>query len=369
MRLGFLFDTEAATEAVAESTAAVTPTTTTGGFGSWPVIKQIALVFGFIMEGIFVVLAAMGVVSGMVPLCIIVFTIVTKMLLLPLTIKQQKFTKINALMTPEIQALQKKYEGKRDQISMTKMRSEQQAIYDKYGTSMSAGCLPSLIQLPLLFGLYPVIYNMPNYVPQMANYTAEEISRMYNLFGINLLEAPGWRITPAIVIPLLAGILSYLSTKMMQPKQAGDNPAGGSMKMMNYMMPFMSLFFCITLPAFLGFYWVIQSVVMIAQQFFINRHYDKIPVDELVKANIEKTNKKRAKKGLPPINQNATVNTKKLNTPVVKSAEEAAMDADRRAEGIRQSTDYYNKRAGSNSGSLAAKANMVRDYNERHNNK
>ena len=145
MRTGFLFD--------AETSAAATPTTQTGGFGSWPVIKQIAWVFGLIMQGIFVVLAAMGVISGMVPLCIIVFTIVTKMLLLPLTIKQQRFTKINAVMTPEIQALQKKYEGKRDQVSMTKMRAEQQAIYDKYGTSMSAGCLPSLIQLPLLFGL------------------------------------------------------------------------------------------------------------------------------------------------------------------------------------------------------------------------
>lgn len=362
MRLGFLFDTET----VAETTAAAAPATQTGGFGDWPVIKQIAWVFGLIMQGIFVVLASMGVISGMVPLCIIVFTIVTKMLLLPLTIKQQKFTKINALMTPEIQALQKKYEGKRDQLSMTKMRSEQQAIYDKYGTSMSAGCLPSLIQLPLLFGLYPVIYNMPNYVPQMANYTAEEISRMYNLFGINLLEAPGWKLQPAIIIPLLAGILSFFSSKMMQPKQSGENPAGNSMKMMNYMMPFISLFFCISLPAFLGFYWVIQSLVMIIQQFFINRYYDRIPVDELVKANIEKTNKKRARKGLPPINQNANVNTRKLNTPAAKTAEEAATEAEKRAEGIRQSTDYYNKKAGSSSGSLASKANMVRDYNERH---
>ena len=362
MKLGFLFDTEAAVE----TTAAATPTTTTGGFGSWPVIKQIAWVFGFIMQGIFVVLAAMGVVSGMVPLCIIAFTVITKMLLLPLTIKQQRFTKINAVMTPEIQALQKKYEGKRDQISMTKMRAEQQAIYDKYGTSMSAGCLPSLIQLPLLFGLYPVIYNMPNYVPQMADYTAEQIQRMYNLFSINLMEAPGWKIQPAIIIPLLAGILSYFSSKMMQPKQADDNPAGGSMKMMTYMMPVMSLFFCISLPAFLGFYWVIQSLVMIIQQYFINRYYEKIPMEDLIKANIEKTNKKRAKKGLPPISQNATVNTKKLNTPV-KTAEEAATEAEKRAEGIRQSTDYYNKRAGGSSGSLASKANMVRDYNERHN--
>ena len=167
------------------------------------------------------------------------------------------------------------------------------------------------------------------------------------------------------VFPILAGVLSYFSSKMMQPKQNGENPAGNSMKMMNYMMPFISLFFCISLPAFLGFYWVIQSLVMIIQQYFINRYYDKIPMEELVKANIEKTNKKRAKKGLPPINANATVNTKKLNTPV-KSAEEAATDAERRAEGIRQSTDYYNKKAGSSSGSLASKANMVRDYNERH---
>ena len=365
MKTGFFFDE---TTAAVETTAAGT-TAAGGGFGNWPVIKQIAWLFGLLMQGIFVVLAAMGVINGMVPLCIIVFTIITKMLLLPLTIKQQKFGKINALMTPEIQALQKKYEGRRDQATMARMQAEQQAIYDKYGTSMSAGCLPSLIQLPFLFGLYPVIYNMPNYVPQMANYTAEQISKMYNLFGINLLEAPGWNIRPAIIIPILAGLLSFFSSKMMQPKVKKDGkevPQQNSMKMMNYTMPFISLFFCISLPAFLGLYWVVQSVVMIIQQYFINRYYNKIPIEDLIKANIEKTNKKRAKKGLPPLSEKATMSTKKLNSADQKTDAELAEAKERRAAGIRQSTDYYNKKAGNSSGSLAAKANMVRDYNEKH---
>ena len=116
-------------------------TTTTSGsaFGNWPIIKQIAWVLGLLMQGIFIVLSGMGIRS--VAACIIVFTVITKMLMLPLTIKQQKFTKVNALMTPEIQAIQKKYANKKDQASMAKMQLEQQQVYDKYGSSMSAGCL------------------------------------------------------------------------------------------------------------------------------------------------------------------------------------------------------------------------------------
>ena len=91
-------------------------TTTTSGsaFGNWPIIKQIAWVLGLLMQGIFIVLSGMGIRS--VAACIIVFTVITKMLMLPLTIKQQKFTKVNALMTPEIQAIQKKYANKKDRL-------------------------------------------------------------------------------------------------------------------------------------------------------------------------------------------------------------------------------------------------------------
>ncbi len=75
-------------------------------WGNVPVIKQIAWILGYLMQGIFIVLSHMGILS--VAACIIVFTIITKMILLPLTINQQKFTKVNALMTPELQELNKK---------------------------------------------------------------------------------------------------------------------------------------------------------------------------------------------------------------------------------------------------------------------
>ena len=157
------------------------------GFARFPVIKQIAQVFGLLMQGIFVVLSKANILS--IAACITVFTIITKLLLLPLTIKQQKFTKVSAMMNPEIQEIQKKYEGRTDQASMERMRMEQQAVYDKYGSSMTAGCLPSLLQIVLLFGLYPVIYDFATYVPQIANYTEAEVTKMYTFLGMNLQHA------------------------------------------------------------------------------------------------------------------------------------------------------------------------------------
>ena len=80
--------------------------------------------------------------------------------MLPLTVNQQKTSRMTALMNPEIKAIQKKYQNKKDQASMMKQQEEIQQVYDKYGTSMMGGCLPLLIQMPLLFALYPVIYDM-----------------------------------------------------------------------------------------------------------------------------------------------------------------------------------------------------------------
>ena len=96
--------------------------------------------------------------------CIILFTLVIYALLTPLTIKQQKFSKMSAIMNPEIKAIQKKYAGKNDQVSMMKMNEETQNVYAKYGVSPMGTCLPMLIQLPILFALYRVIWNIPAYV-------------------------------------------------------------------------------------------------------------------------------------------------------------------------------------------------------------
>ena len=100
---------------------------------------------------------------------IIIFTIIVYTILLPLTIKQQKFSKMQAVMNPEIQKIQKKYAGKKDQVSMQKQQEEMNMVYEKYGVKMSSGCLPSLMQLVILFGLYPVVQNIPEYVTKVRN--------------------------------------------------------------------------------------------------------------------------------------------------------------------------------------------------------
>ena len=132
------------------------------GYGEWPIIKQIAWLLGQVMNGIYNVLSAIGIEN--IGICIIIFTVIVYTFMIPLTIKQQKFSKMSAVMQPELQKIQKKYEGKKDQASMLKQQEEMQIVYDKYGTSMSSGCLPLLIQMPILFALYPVIQNIPNYV-------------------------------------------------------------------------------------------------------------------------------------------------------------------------------------------------------------
>ena len=93
--------------------------------------------------------------------------------MIPLTVKQQKTSKMTSVMNPEIQAIQKKYKNKKDQASMVKQQEEIQQVYDKYGTSTMSGCLPLLIQMPLLLALYPVIYDMETYVPAIKNAGAE----------------------------------------------------------------------------------------------------------------------------------------------------------------------------------------------------
>ena len=91
-------------------------------------------------------------------------SIVVRMLMLPMTIKQQKFTKLNAAMNPEIQAIQKKYKDKKNQQSQLEMQEEIKSVYDKYGTSPTGSCLQLIIQMPILFALYRVIMNVPAYV-------------------------------------------------------------------------------------------------------------------------------------------------------------------------------------------------------------
>lgn len=137
------------------------------GIYDWPIIKQVSWLLGQVMNGIYNALSAIGIEN--IGVAIIVFTIIVYTILLPLTIKQQKFTKMSAVMQPEIQKIQKKYANKKDQASMLKQQEEMNMVYDKYGLKMSSGCLPSLLQIVFLFGLYPVVQNIPEYVTKVRN--------------------------------------------------------------------------------------------------------------------------------------------------------------------------------------------------------
>lgn len=126
------------------------------------IIGQVAWVLGKIMEGIFAVINFIGLPN--IGLAIILFTIVVNLLMMPLTVKQQKFSKLSAIMNPEIQAIQAKYKNKKDNDSMMAQNQEVQAVYARYGVSPTGSCVQLLIQMPILFALYRVIYAMPAYV-------------------------------------------------------------------------------------------------------------------------------------------------------------------------------------------------------------
>jgi membrane protein insertase, YidC/Oxa1 family, C-terminal domain len=131
------------------------------------ILGPIAKVLGLIFNGLFNVLSSIGIENA--GLCIIVFTFIVNGFMIPLTIKQQKFSKLSTKMNPELMKIQEKYKGKKDEASMKNQQLETQALYQKYGANPTSGCLPLLIQMPILFALYRVIYHVPAYVTSIYN--------------------------------------------------------------------------------------------------------------------------------------------------------------------------------------------------------
>ena len=126
------------------------------------ILSPIAGFLGLIMNGIYEFFHLFGVQN--IALSIFVFTFIVKTLMFPLTIKQQRFSRLQSIITPEIQKIQEKYKGRKDEASMRKQQAETQAVYQKYGASPTSGCLPLLITLPIMFALYRVINNIPDFV-------------------------------------------------------------------------------------------------------------------------------------------------------------------------------------------------------------
>ncbi len=408
------------------------------------IIGDVARILGWIMDVLFNFLNNVFGIQN-IGLCIILFTIIIYLLMLPLTIKQQKFSKLSAKMNPELEQIRKKYQNKKDNNSMMAMNEETQAIYAKYGVSPTGSCEQLLIQFPILLALYRVIMNVPAYVggvkavfidlanqileadggrafmeqlaadgriflenkdftqvntiidvlyklqesgnatwqmlidryPDMESMivtTQSSINHMNN-FGINIANSP-WNIAKssiasgsmlllagAILVPFLAWFTQWINVKMMPQPSMGDdtnNTMNSTMKSMNTFMPLMSAWFCMTLPAGMGIYWIIGAVVRAIQQWSINKYLDKLDLDEVVKKNIEKNNRIREKKGLPP---QKISDIAKTNVKAIDNSKKTEKTEEEKRAAIEASTNYYKNV--DKPGSLASKAAMVAKYNEK----
>lgn len=275
-------------------------------------MNPIATFMGWIMNGIYEFLYLIGLrdVGWNIVLSTVLFTIIIYMLLLPLTIKQQKFSRLSAVMNPEIQAIQNNYKGKSDQASMLKMQEEIKAVYKKYGSSPSSGCLSSLIQLPFLFALWPVVRNISDHVNKIDGqkiYTVlgvvvsgNDSTPAATPFSLFKSEEPSL-ILIAILIPLLTGFTQWLSAKVSQKltnphkNQKDEATVPKQMNILMNIMPLISVFMCFSMEIVLGIYWIVSAVVRIIQQIIISKALDRKPIEVLIQENVEKANRKQNK--------------------------------------------------------------------------
>ncbi len=420
------------------------------------IVGPVAWLLGHLMNGIFNVLNAIGIPN--IGLAIIIFTIVIYLCLLPLTYKQQKFSKLQAKMSPELKAIQDKYKGKKDNDSMLAMQAETKELYAKYGVSQTGSCLQLIIQMPILFALYRVIYSMPAYVRIIKNsfyplvtelrntdgasdfiqtlksaaaygsqfkndlfvagdatyventyidvlnkassadwislsekfgslsssidVTHNALNKFNSFLGLNIGDSPMYMIQTAfsnkqfllllggIAVPVLAALTQWINTKLMpQPADSNngkvdkDDPAAQmqqSMKTMKIMMPIMSAFFCLSLPAGMGLYWIAGAVIRSIQQIVINKHIDKTDIDAEIAKNTEKYKQKMEKmKSSPQMNMYANMSTRNISS-IAKNSPVASSDMDEKVAHSRKVYENNNIRKDS----LLAKANMVKDFNE-----
>ncbi len=423
-----------------------------------PIAKLLGILMDWIYSGISNITG--GRVESVV-LSIVIITIIIYMCLLPLTIKQQKFSKLSQKMQPEMQAIQAKYKNKKDQASMMAMQEETQLLYQKYGISPMGSCVQMLIQMPILFALYRVFYNIPAYlsgvkgsftglvdsIQQTSGYQNTLVSLMekynvvtssglnasnaaskladasggtlsnyiidilyklpskgwdalmdgkffdgiqsavekthdallhFNYFlGLNISDTP-WYIIKSnftdkpdkwllfVILALLIPVLSYLTQminiKLMPQATNGNDQMANQMKMMNLMMPLMSLFICFTVPVGLGIYWICSALVRGIQQFFVNRHIENLDLEAVMAKNEEKAKKKREKMGLSEdyIKKAAQIKTKSIDNKANVSVSAGT------EEKLAKAAEY---KANAKAGSLASKANMVKEFNERNSRK
>ena len=210
------------------------------------------------------------------------------------------------------------------------------------------------------------------------NSTYEVVSHVNNFIGLNISDTPMQIIKTgfssgaylmaiiAILIPVISYLTQVLNIKLMPTAAAGgdNDQMAQQMKMMNRTMPLFSLIMCFTVPVGLGIYWIASAVVRSIQQFFLNKHFDKINLEDIIAKNQEKAKKKREKMGL---SENQISNAARMNTRQVTASQKSSVKTTAEKELELEKANAV--KANAKPGSMAAKANMVREFNERNNKK
>ena len=216
------------------------------------------------------------------------------------------------------------------------------------------------------------------------NATYDTVSHVNNFLGLKISDTP-WQVMTTnfashnflfVVLALLVPIISYLTQVLnikLMPQAAPSNGnsdndmAAQQTKMMNRTMPIFSFVMCFTVPVGLGIYWIAGAVVRSVQQFFLNKHFEKINLEDIIKKNQEKAKKKREKMGIAEnqISNAAKINTRKIDEPKKEEKKSNMSEAQRELELEKANAAKSKAKAGS----MAAKANMVRDFNEKNSRK
>lgn len=236
-------------------------------------MAQIGTFFGYIFtDPIFNVLMLLYHLFGDLGLSIIILTVIVRLALFPLYMKQLKSSKAMQAIQPLIADVKKKYP--KDQRAQYQAMQE---VYKEYGVSPAAGCLPLLVQLPVLYAMFFALRTVLNAhgLPDVNNIIYPFLPKFATLPSVNLtwfgLNLNLGKSDPSHILPVLAGVATFLQLRMAQPRNTSGpkNAMSQQMQIMQFIMPFVTFFFALTFPAGLALYWTTTSVFSMVQQYFV----------------------------------------------------------------------------------------------------
>jgi len=287
----------------------------------WPLKVAVAWVMVRIHD--FLVLIGMGKGPGVAwVLSIVGLTILMRLLIMPLFVRQIRASRGMQLMQPELKAIQDKYKGKKDQVSRQRMQEEMMALYRKHGTNPFSSCFPILLQMPVFFALFRVLANLQSVashtypghdsIGPLTAALAEEVQNS-KVFGASLSSSfmnatdSATKIVTVVMIVMMSATQWYtmaqLSTKNMpESAKTSDNPMMRSQKIMMTIMPIFFAFTGIQFQIGVLVYWVTTNLWTMGQQFFTIRNMPA-PGSEAEKKYRARINAKRARRGQPSLEE------------------------------------------------------------------